>query len=126
MNSIKDILPFSASCDLYINSYNKMFEEACLMITDYSSSIWDYSLLKKPGFLFVPDLEYYEENNGLCTPIEKWGFAVCKTNEELKQKIHDYDQKEQIRAISENHKLFHSYETGKACEYVYDYIISKI
>ncbi len=99
---------------------------ADVLITDYSSSIWDYSLLKKPGFLFVPDLEYYEENNGLCTPIEKWGFAVCKTNEELKQKIRDYDQKEQIRAISENHKLFHSYETGKACEYVYDYIMSKI
>ena len=97
---------------------------ADILITDYSSVIWDYSLLMKPAFLFVPDLHYYEEMFGFFTPIEKWGFAVCTTNENLSKAILSYNKKEQISKIIENHNLFISYETGEACKKVYEFIES--
>jgi len=39
-------------------------------ITDYSSSIFDFSLLKRPFAHFVPDLEEYKKNRGLYYDIE--------------------------------------------------------
>ncbi len=97
-----------------------------VLITDYSSSIWDYSLLKKPAFLYVPDLKLYEERVGFVTPINKWGFAVCESNNELAKSIENYDSEKQLKAINENHELFQSYETGEASKRVFDYIVSKL
>ena len=99
---------------------------ADVLITDYSSSIWDYSFLKKPAFLYVPDLKLYEERVGFVTPINKWGFAVCESNNELAKSIENYDSEKQLKAINENHELFQSYETGEASKRVFDYIVSKL
>ena len=33
-----------------------LLEFADIMITDYSSSIWDFCITRKPAFLYVPDL----------------------------------------------------------------------
>ncbi len=99
---------------------------ADVLITDYSSSIWDYSLLKKPAFLYVPDLKLYEERVGFVTPINKWGFAVCESNKELAKSIENYDSEKQLKAINENHELFQSYETGEASKRVFDYIVSRL
>lgn len=40
------------------------------LITDYSSVIFDYSLLKRPFAHFVPDLEEYVKNRGFYEPIQ--------------------------------------------------------
>lgn len=40
------------------------------LITDYSSVIFDYSLLKRPFAHFVPDLDEYSKNRGFYEPIE--------------------------------------------------------
>lgn len=37
---------------------------ADILITDYSSSVWDYSLLKRPCFLYTTDLDEYLETQG--------------------------------------------------------------
>ena len=48
-------------------------------ITDYSSTIWDYSLTNKPGFLFVPDLEDYSRDRSFYTDPETWAFPLAKS-----------------------------------------------
>ena len=95
-----------------------------ILISDYSSCIWDFSLMYKPCFLFVPDIEKYLSVFGLYTEIEKWGFEVCKTNEELFYKIKHYDMDKSIKKIKDNHKLFELCETGNACKIVSDTIAS--
>lgn len=98
---------------------------ADVLITDYSSVMWDYSLLKKAAFLFVPDADFYEKHVGLCTPIDTWGFAVCRSNGELAQAVRNFSADEQLKAIEENHRVFESYETGRACESVYYFITGR-
>lgn len=61
------------------------------LITDYSSCIFDFSLSKKPGFLFVPDLETYENERGFYTQINEWPFPYAKSNEKLCKLIENYD-----------------------------------
>lgn len=93
-----------------------------MLITDYSSSIWDFSFTKKPCFLFVPDLESYKKNPGFERDIISWGFPVCETNSELMSAIENFKEEEHLRKMDEHHKTLVSYEKGYACQQVCDYI----
>ena len=70
-----------------VSDYPDMQELLCAadsLITDYSSCIWDYSLLARPCYLYVPDLdEYVNKEQGLFTPIESWYGVICRNNDEL-------------------------------------------
>ncbi len=43
----------------------ELFSSADLLITDYSSVLYDWIIYKKPFLLFAPDLSEYEEKRGL-------------------------------------------------------------
>ena len=100
---------------------------ACdVLITDYSSSIWDYSFLRKPAFLFMPDLDEYQKNIGFYTPIDKWPFPYATTIQDFCNLILNYSDKENEDRIFRHHKLLGSYETGEACEKTTDIIMNSI
>lgn len=108
-----------------VSDYQDMQElllVADVFITDYSSSIWDYSFTNKPGFLFTPDLQEYKENVDLHTPIELWPYPYAQTTEELCKLILKYDETEALNKIRTHHALLGSYERGNAtveiCEIV--------
>lgn len=102
--------------------YPDMQELLCaadILISDYSSTIWDFSLTKKPCFLYCPDLDYYlNEDRGVYTPIETWPGILCRSNEELEQAILNFDEAEYVKKVEKHHADLGSYETGHACEQV--------
>lgn len=63
MERFKDALPKTDECDLYTDSYNQMYSDADLMITDYSSSIFDFAILKKSIIYYQFDGGDYFKNN---------------------------------------------------------------
>lgn len=83
------------------------------LITDYSSSMWDYSLLKKPAALFTPDLKKYQSERGFYTPVETWPYRFYETNEDF---VKNLTLKTDAGKIESYQKLLGSYETGSACE----------
>ena len=89
-----------------------------VFITDYSSTIWDYSLMFRPGFLFVPDLEEYSRERNFYTDPETWAFPLAKTNEELQSLICSFDENKNNEKIKEHHKFLGYRETGHAAEIV--------
>lgn len=93
-----------------------------ILITDYSSSIWDYSFTGKPCFLYTPDLETYSKNPGFDKDIFEWGFPVCRSNEELYNKITGFDETEYRKAMEKHHIDLNSYENSTACKQVAEYI----
>lgn len=105
-----------------VSEYQDMQELLCLadvLITDYSSCIWDYSLIFRPCFLFVPDLEEYEnERGGFYTQISTWPGIVCKNDEELAKKIFYYDRVEYIQKVKIHHSSLVSYDKGTATEHL--------
>ena len=108
------------------NDYPDMQEllyAADVFITDYSSTIWDYSLTFKPGFLFVPDIEQYGEDRSFYTPPETWAFPLAKDNEQLKQVILNYDETKAKEKILRHHDLLGNKETGKATQYVVEQFV---
>lgn len=92
---------------------------ADILISDYSSTIWDFSLTKKPCFLYCPDLDYYmNHDRGFYTPIETWPGILCRSNEELEEAILKFDEIEYVKKVEKHHQDLGSYETGHACEQV--------
>lgn len=95
-------------------------------ITDYSSTIWDYSLMFKPGFLFVPDLTEYSKERSFYTEPETWAFPLAETNEDMVRLIMEYDEEKSRRKIKQHHRLLGYKESGHAAEWVADKIMEII
>lgn len=85
-----------------------------MLITDYSSSIWDYSFTNKPCFLFVPDLDEYINTRGLYTSIDEWPFSYANDNDSLCQLIINFDEQELLKRINMYHRKLDSYDKGVA------------
>ena len=63
-------------------------------ITDYSSWIFDYILSRKPGILYAPDLENYDQQRGFYYPISEVPFPVVRSNKEFKEAVMSFDDTE--------------------------------
>lgn len=87
-----------------------------ILISDYSSSIWDFSLLYKPCFLYTPDLAKYENGRGFYVDIREWGFDICKTSDELKYAIHNFELSSYKEKIKKMHEKFGSFENTESSE----------
>ena len=107
--------------------WNDMQELLCasdILITDYSSSMWDFALMGKPCLLYMPDKRVYEVNRGFATDPNTWPGIICETNKELIKQIETLDE-ERCKLIAKEHlKLFKSYETGTSTKQIVDRIVS--
>lgn len=109
-----------------VSSYDDMQElmlAADVLITDYSSVMWDFSFTKKPAFVFAPDLAEYEKNRSFFTPPEKWPYPVVQTNQILTEEILNFDQRRHETAILKHHEQQGNFEDGHATEKIYKKIL---
>jgi CDP-ribitol ribitolphosphotransferase len=69
-----------------------------ILITDYSSVIFEYSLLSKPIVFFVPDLEEYIKNRDFYYPFSEYTFGptVRSTSKLIKAIQDEYIDEEKI------------------------------
>lgn len=115
--------------DLNVSNYPNMQELLCsvdMLITDYSSSMWDFSFTKKPCILYCTDLEKYKTERGFYTKPESWGFPIAQSNDELEKIIYNFDNSSYLKSIEENHKYFESYENGNATKKIIEIISSEL
>ncbi len=113
-----------------VSQYPDMQELLCsadYLITDYSSCMWDYALLDRPCFLFVPDIEDYKrDERGFFTPIEQWPGIVCASQEELYDHIENLPDSVMIEKARKHLQEFGSYEEGKACQKMHKLVVELI
>lgn len=95
-------------------------------ITDYSSTIWDYSLMFKPGFLFVPDLAQYSKERSFYTDPETWAFPLAETNDQMVTLIREYDAEKSKEKIKKHHKLLGYKESGHSADWMAEKIMAII
>lgn len=58
-----------------------------LMITDYSSILYDYMFFKKPYVLFAPDIDIYMKDRGFYVNYETLSLYVVTNEKELAEKV---------------------------------------
>ena len=112
-----------------VSSYPDMQELLAVsdvLITDYSSCMFDFSLSLKPCFLYVPDLsDYINDDRGVYYQIDQLPYPSYKTNNDLGIGISNFDSKQYLRDLTSFFQLVQSFELGNASQKVVDWIISK-
>jgi CDP-glycerol glycerophosphotransferase len=97
-----------------------------ILITDYSSSMFDYAYLKKLCILYVSDLEQYKSSErSLYFDIEKLPFLISKDNDSLENQIMSFDENIYANRIENFIKQIGSYENGDACEQIYNKVFKE-
>ncbi|MGU7966186.1 CDP-glycerol glycerophosphotransferase family protein [Streptococcus suis] len=112
-----------------VSNYSDMQELLAvtdLLITDYSSSMWDYSLLKKPCILYVPDLSKYDSDRGMYTPVEDWPGYIAQNTNELESVLRNLSNQKVIEKAAAHQERFGSFECGKATEQLVNFILEQI
>ncbi len=98
-----------------------------ILLTDYSSSFFDFALTQKPCFLFAPDLENYANSErGLYMDYYSLPFPVSKTNDELIKSINEFSYESYKNKVSEFNTLLGNIEDGNASERIANEIIKFI
>lgn len=67
----------------------QLYGVADLLITDYSSVVFEFALTGKPIILFAPDRKEYESRRGFYLEPEEFPARVINTKEELAQVIRE-------------------------------------
>lgn len=99
-----------------------------MMITDYSSVMFDYAILKRPMIFFTYDLDNYKNNlrDFYFDMVEEVPGPICKTNEELIDFIKNYNEKDYENEFKEKYmkfnEKFNPFDDGKASSKIIDLI----
>lgn len=92
-----------------------------ILVTDYSSVIFDYVLLDKPVVYFTYDLEEYENDRGLYYPFNDYVYgSVAKNSLELATSIKEAKMKRKER--KEFKDKFMSSCDGNSTKKTYEFI----
>ena len=98
-----------------------------MFITDYSSAIFDFSLLSRPAFIYASDYAIYEESErGLYFELNELPFPITHDMKDLLDAICDFDKtcyRERLKSFFDHVGM---YESGCAAETVARLIMEKL
>lgn len=95
-----------------------------MLITDYSSTMFECALLKKPCFLFTPDLEEYDR--GMYFPFTDLPFTSARTCDELEHNITCLDVSAYLKKTDcFVNQFFHPFGNGNASHEVVKWMLEK-
>lgn len=104
----------------------ELLEISDILITDYSSSIWDFALTGKPGFLYMPDVAEYLKQRGFYTPLEDWPYPYAESVVNFVKIIGEYDEIKSKIKIRRHLDLLGSHERGIGRDVVTRIILDKM
>lgn len=80
-------------------SINELMMISDVLISDYSATIFDYSILERPIISFAYDFDTYSKERGLYLKLqEELPDGICKSEQEVLDKLHNMDYTAQCKA----------------------------
>lgn len=70
------------------------------LITDYSSVIFDFALLKRRAAFYAADIEDYMSDRGFYCSLSELPFTVCRDNDELEAAITGFDDAQYLERLN--------------------------
>ncbi|WP_233711016.1 CDP-glycerol glycerophosphotransferase family protein [Lederbergia citrisecunda] len=110
----KDVLDVTNYDDI-----QELLSVSDILISDYSSLMFDFAMTRKPCFLYVPDYEEYtSKDRNLYFNVLELPFKVAMNKEELLHKIIHFESNTYSKDLDQFFFKIGSYEDGKASEYL--------
>lgn len=98
---------------------------ADVLLTDASSSMYDFALTGRPCFLFFPDYEHYRDaERGFYRDPEQLPFPLCRTFDSLTEAISGFDGTCYAEGVRELLDSLGNVDHGRSAEAVAEYILS--
>ena len=94
---------------------------ADVLVTDYSSTMFDFMLSMKPVILYTPDKETY--NRGFYFDIDELPFIIANNNAELLKALQNFESNEYVRKVNQFLERIGNAETGHATESAYQLLV---
>lgn len=118
---IKDnMIIFDSSVDV-----NELMISSDMIISDYSSVIFDYLYMKNPIYLYVPDIQNYINERGFSFNYNELPFSKSTTSDELIKKILSKDHLNYDKKLNEFLNKISIYDDGNAADRIVE-LIEKI
>lgn len=93
-----------------------------ILITDYSSSMFDIIEMNKMVFVYANDLESYQQLRGLKQEFFSLPFSIAQTNTQLIDNILGFNEYKYIREIEKVREKYCTYDSGRASEAIVNLI----
>lgn len=109
-----------------VTDYSDMQEllaRADILITDFSSCMWDFSLQGKPCYIYLFEKQAYEKERGFFVPSDYWPGVVCEDVGELIKHMSKIDFESSKEKAQKHLDYFTSWEKGTATKTIVDKII---
>lgn len=101
----------------------ELIAAADILITDFSSCMFDMAIAKKPCVLYAPDLdEYLEKERGLYFNLIDLPFPIAKSMDELCELLSHFNAEHYYSKLEAFMGSIGSFEDGHASERVCEYI----
>ncbi|ULQ60043.1 CDP-glycerol glycerophosphotransferase family protein [Brucepastera parasyntrophica] len=94
-----------------------------ILITDYSSSMFEFILMKKPVFLYINDYHEYMEERGFYFDLTSLPFPLAVNTDDLIQKIIYFDSEKYVSQLNAFFQQLQLFEDGNASDRVVNRII---
>ena len=122
------LLPYN---DHLINAtyYDDMYEllsVADVLITDYSSTMFEFSFSQKPVFLYAPDVIPYREDRDFYFDLLSLPYSVSETNVELMNNILAHNETDYENKLYLFNLKLGLFENGDAAKQVGEFILHNI
>ena len=120
-----DKFPIDYTSIINVTAYPDMQQLllACdILVSDYSSCMWDAAIQDKIVFVYAPDAQRYIDNRGFFLDIREWPFLLAFNNEELEAGIQSFDYSSYVDRLHSLIKTSVSYEGPDAVNAIVDVI----
>lgn len=93
-----------------------------VLITDYSSCMFDFVTTGKTCFLYATDVEAYREERDYYFDLDELPFPLAQNNDELEKNILNFDEEKYQNELKQLFERVGLCESGDASGQVVDYI----
>ncbi len=97
-----------------------------IVITDYSSLMFDFALRKNPCFLYATDIEEYKRDRNFYFQIDELPFPLATNNDELTHNIKMFDNNKYKLSLDEFYAKVGCQMNGRASALVVDHISQSV
>ena len=99
---------------------------ASILIGDYSSVNYDFSLKRMPVFRYASDLEEYRNDRDLYFPFDEYPYPYARNNDELEQLILNFNEEAYLKTLNAFFERLGSVIKDGASERIADLIFDYI
>lgn len=101
---------------------NELLGICDVLITDYSSIIYDYITLNKHAISYIYDFDKYKEERGLYITKEEMVGDICLNISDIKKSIFYYLKSKKTSILEKDVKKYSYLDDGKATKRVVDFL----